>query len=303
VPSEEHDSYAYRWENSSAAHSNLRRLDEDCAVTEKRTEESSHQARKAPPEKAMAFLQGQLNKGRDLLASAEFSHATYEAWHMATQHCIEKVFGSQSVEVMTWLTVPYWVHKNVDHLLLKTQKLEGLIDILKVDVQLSEGLPANISPAVSPEAAGDRIFIVHGHDEGILQGVARFLETLKQNVIILKEKPGKGKTIIEKFEDHAKDVGFVVVLLTSDDRGGPRDTKYKDQQARARQNVVFELGYFIGRLGRNRVCALRVPDVEIPSDYSGVQYITLDSSRTWQLELAREMRAAGLNIDMNLAFL
>ena len=72
-------------------------------------------------------------------------------------------------------------------------------------------------------------------------------------------------------------------------------------KARARQNVVFELGYFIGRLGRNRVCALYAEGVEIPSDYSGVVYTKLDASGAWRLELAKELKAAGLPVDMNLA--
>ena len=101
-------------------------------------------------------------------------------------------------------------------------------------------------------------------------------------------------------EDYA-DVGFAVVLLTNDDQGGPSDLPFEEQKLRARQNVIFELGYFIGRLGRNRVCALYAPGVEIPSDYSGVLYIQLDEQGGWRLALAKEMKASGLPVDMNLA--
>jgi predicted nucleotide-binding protein len=108
------------------------------------------------------------------------------------------------------------------------------------------------------------------------------------------------RTIIEKFEDYA-DVGFAVVLMTGDDRGGARDIAFEAQKLRARQNVVLELGYFLRRLGRSRVCALYVTSVEIPSDYPGGLYVLLDGGGAWRLQLARELRAAGLPVDMNRA--
>ena len=97
------------------------------------------------------------------------------------------------------------------------------------------------------------------------------------------------------------DVGFAIVLLTPDDRGGEASLPYEKQKPRARQNVIFELGYFIGRLGRQRVCGLYKPDVELPSDYTGVLYIPVDKQGGWRLALAKEMKAAGLPVDMNKA--
>lgn len=147
------------------------------------------------------------------------------------------------------------------------------------------------------EPHGHRIFFVHGHDEGALHEIARFLERLDQQVIVLREQPNQGRTIIEKFEDYS-DVGFAVVLLTPDDRGGADGA---EPRWRARQNVILELGYFLGRLGRKRVCALYRGDVEIPSDYSGVLYVPIDGAGGWRLQLARELKAAGLPVDMNRA--
>ncbi len=98
-----------------------------------------------------------------------------------------------------------------------------------------------------------------------------------------------------------KAFGFAVVLLTADDIGKPVSADDDSISSSARQNVTFELGYFIGRLGRKRVCALYEENVEIPSDYSGVLYIQLDNSGAWKLQLAREIKAAGIPIDMNLA--
>ena len=95
-------------------------------------------------------------------------------------------------------------------------------------------------------------------------------------------------------------MGFAVVLLTGDDRGGRAEQQYEVQQPRARQNVIFELGFFIGKLGRNRVCALYERGVEIPSDYQGVLFVPLDDNQSWQVRLAKEMRVAGLPVDLNV---
>lgn len=143
------------------------------------------------------------------------------------------------------------------------------------------------------------VFIVHGHDHTALHHVARVISQLRLSPIILSEEPSGGKTIIEKLEQHAQ-AGFAVVLLTPDDFGyaaADGDAKLKP---RARQNVILELGYFVGRLGRNRVCALVRGEVEIPSDWHGVIYHPLDAGQGWQLILAKEIKAAGFDIDLNL---
>jgi predicted nucleotide-binding protein len=148
--------------------------------------------------------------------------------------------------------------------------------------------------------ASREVFIVHGRREGPREAVARLIEKLRLNPIILHEQASEGRTIIEKFEGHSE-VGYAVVLLTGDDRGGLAEAEPSTYQLRARQNVIHELGYFLGKLGRRRVCVLYEHGVEIPSDYQGVVYVPLDSEGAWRLHLAKEMKAAGLDIDMNLA--
>lgn len=152
-------------------------------------------------------------------------------------------------------------------------------------------------PVGSHPKVGRRVFVVHGHDEEAKQSVARCLERLELEAIILHEKPSRGQTIIEKFEDYA-DVGFAVVLLTPDDVGAAKDDK-GNLRPRARQNVVFELGFFVGSLGRQRVCALLKGDVEIPSDFAGVLWMPMDPQGAWCFKLVQEMRAAGLDVDPN----
>lgn len=140
-----------------------------------------------------------------------------------------------------------------------------------------------------------KVFIVHGHDAEARETVARFLSSIELEPIILHEQASRGRTIIEKVEANS-DVGFVVVLLTPDDEG---NVVGKEPEPRARQNVLLELGYFIGKLGRDRVCSLKRGTVEIPSDFAGVVWEPMDAGGGWKQSLARELQAAGYNIDWN----
>ena len=149
-----------------------------------------------------------------------------------------------------------------------------------------------------PPNLSHRIFIVHGHSEAIREATARFISKLKLEPVILHEQPNKGRTIIEKIVDYA-DVGFAVVLLTGDDKGATKESPNDSLRLRARQNVILELGFFIGHLGRERVAAIYEPGVELPSDYDGVLWIECDGAGAWKLQLAREIKASGIVIDMN----
>lgn len=147
--------------------------------------------------------------------------------------------------------------------------------------------------------AAQAVFIVHGHDDAVRESVARYIERLGLRPIILHEQASQGRTIIEKLEYHA-DVKFAVVLLTPDDVGAAQGESNLLKQ-RARQNVVLELGFFVGKLGRQRVCAIHKGQVELPSDYVGVVYLPFDDSGGWRLILARELKAAGFAVDLNVA--
>jgi predicted nucleotide-binding protein len=140
------------------------------------------------------------------------------------------------------------------------------------------------------------VFLVHGHNDALREMSARFMEKLGIDVTILQERPSAGATIIEKLEHNAM-VAFAVVLMTADDVGSKKGAER--QSARARQNVVMELGYFIGKLGRNLVCVLYEDGVELPSDYYGVVFIPIDSGGAWRFLLAKELKHAGLHVDLN----
>jgi predicted nucleotide-binding protein len=260
------------------------------------------------PDRGIELLQAQIVKGQELLAKRPLDKDAYSSWELVARNYLEKAFGvhSPNVEAITAVgksgsfpmnaEEPWWENHRAKCLQTQLTKIEGLVELLQVETQLVSGKPQQEEALVG----GHQIFLVHGRDERVLHETARFLEKLRQDVIVLREQPNSGRTIIEKFIDYS-DVGFAVVLLTPDDRGGLADEPYETQQPRARQNVLFELGYFIGKLGRNRVAALYVQETDVPSDYSGVLFVALDDRGGWKLELARELKAAGLNVDMNLA--
>jgi len=157
-------------------------------------------------------------------------------------------------------------------------------------------------PPPVPQATSSRkIFLVHGRDLAARERVTSFLEKMGMDLVILDEQHNAGKTVIEKFEDNS-DVHFAVVLLTGDDVGGiqtgydVQGIQSRELRLRARQNVIFELGFFMGRLKRDRVCAIRSGEVELPSDIGGMVWLALDSPR-WKKELATELEKAGYQID------
>lgn len=143
----------------------------------------------------------------------------------------------------------------------------------------------------------NEVFIVHGHDDLARLQVSAALQQLTGLVpVVLHEQRSGGKTVIEKLQEAATHAVCAVVLLTPDDFGGKVNG---DSSPRARQNVVFEFGYFAALLGRENVVALTQGGVEIPSDLNGVVYINMDTT-DWKLKLATELRGiSGLTVDSN----
>lgn len=180
----------------------------------------------------------------------------------------------------------------------KIHRLESMRDRLELIPHASEVRSTAIT-AVARERT-NKVFVVHGHDEAARESVARFLERFGIEAVILHEQATGGRTLVEKLEHYA-DVDFAVVLLTPDDVGGVNTATGEKLQPRARQNVILELGFFVGKLGRKHVCALYKGPLELPSDFLGVGYVPLDESGGWRLQLAKELRGAGFSVDMNLA--
>ncbi|MED2874500.1 nucleotide-binding protein [Bacillus thuringiensis] len=171
--------------------------------------------------------------------------------------------------------------------------------IKEAKVRMQEPLKLSASPS-SNEIDNKKVFIVHGHDESVKIAVARFLERLDLKPIILHEQASGGTTIIEKIENNT-DVGFGIVLYTPCDLGKAKNDD--ELQIRARQNVIFEHGYLIAKLGRSNVCALVKDNIEKPNDISGVVYVNYDSGTSWHMELFKELKNAGYDLDANKLFL
>lgn len=147
----------------------------------------------------------------------------------------------------------------------------------------------------------NKVFVVHGHDHALKTEVENFLHEIGLEPVLLHKKPDEGQTIIEKFEKHS-DVGYAFILLTPDEVAYLADQEDLDdnkraKEKRARPNVIFEFGYFVGKLGRNRVCCLYKGNVSLPSDLNGLIYKKISSSVEAEgFAIIKELKAAGYQI-------
>lgn len=266
------------------------------------------------PSKAKAMER--LQKAREAITELRASEVVlgrlssspkFKKWHRNTEIAITKIFGD-SRHIGDFKDVRYGlsiVSSRTSESEWRQAYLHGLdsadaiLESMLEEIEEDWDDDVNVSMPPSPEKISrpdtNEIFVIHGRDEGIREMVAGFLRQLKLEPVILFEQSSQGRTIIEKFEQHAE-VGFAIALLTPDDAGSLEGEK---KRPRARQNVIFELGFFIGSIGRERVCALTKGEVEIPSDYSGVLYIPLNDPDGWKLRLFRELKDAGYNVDTN----
>ena len=181
------------------------------------------------------------------------------------------------------------VHGRERSIVLMTRAIRSLEERLADRANYLGTAPPVDAPATTHTMSRD-IFIVHGHDTAAKNEVAHVINRAGLNAIILHEQPNGGRTIIEKFEAHGSAAGFAVILLTPDDVGGATPDQLRP---RARQNVVGEMFWFAGKLGRSKVCALRKGDVEVPSDFAGVVYTEMDDRGAWRIDLLKELEAAG----------
>ena len=249
-----------------------------------------------PAEKAARRIREQIEKGRAML-NASITSASEQAWLAVTKQLLIQAFGSGSHcvdDVMTYNQYAGMALKTADEFAaLRAVDMKGRIAIMEGLVEMLEGESKPELPK-SPAADNNRVFLVHGHEHGIVQECARMVERFGLTSVILHEQANEGRTVIEKFEHHA-DAAFAIVILTPDDVGGVKGGELKP---RARQNVILELGYFSGKLGRKRTCALYREGVELPSDYNGVLYVSIEKE-DWKMKVAQEMKAAGLSVDLN----
>lgn len=180
------------------------------------------------------------------------------------------------------------------------QEAISVLEAAKFELELSADLasaPEAPVESATPERS-TRVFIVHGRDDARKFELAAFLQSITgEHPVILHQQPNGGKVLIEKLEEHAEGAGFAVVLLTGDDVGRAKELGASEERARARQNVVLEMGFFFGLIGRERVAVLYEPGVELPSDIDGLVYTELDAAGGWKPKLASELNRAGIHVD------
>lgn len=250
----------------------------------------------------------------DLLISnsVRCSDPRFKEWEFRADRFLAKHYGQESEERIRFSQVDFGEYHGQNDILAGIRCKSGLQEaksIFKVYLDELEqedfDRAAERIKAVGGEVVKinnwvekkyDKVFIVHGHDNTLKQEVARIIEKQGLEAVILSEQANGGKTIIEKIEENS-DVGAAICLFTGDDYGRAKDAT--SENLRARQNVVFEAGYFMGKLGRGNVILIASPDIEIPSDLQGVVYTNKDM---WQTDVLRELKAIGYNVDFNKLF-
>ena len=228
------------------------------------------------------------------------SDPEFRAWRAKAERFLIEKFGKDSYErnLLTKTSFSVFSLSKVSRSENVQACKEGLEQSKAIFFTYLEELKEDVitEPAIAKTLSFDKVFIVHGHDGELKQSVARIIEKQGIEAIILSEQANKGRTIIEKFEDYS-DVGGAICLFTADDYG--RAKKDITDSTRARQNVVLETGYFMGKLGRDHVVLLADKAIEMPSDLSGVVYT--DTSK-WEIDLLKELKAMGYTVDFNKLF-
>ena len=235
-------------------------------------------------------------KGEQFLFGGRILHKTEIKYVLIKEsECTSEEFANSSASTSGIRCLPLAIVRSAKYTKNITRRI---LNECESQMQEVTNRPKVLTPN-KPKAPMDKskVFIVHGHDGEAKEAVARFVEKIGLEAIILHEQASSGNTIIEKIEANSN-VGFAIVLYTPCDMGASKGEK--DQlKPRARQNVIFEHGYLIGKIGRKNVCALVKGDIETPTDISGVVYIKMDEGDSWKYAVAKEMKACGYEVDLN----
>ncbi|MEW6291289.1 MAG: nucleotide-binding protein [Thermodesulfobacteriota bacterium] len=246
-----------------------------------------------------------INTAREL----DDSEKQYDKWDDFNKELLKRLFSSEELcqQYSSLVGVPVLVFQQkhlreeveefYEKIDTKNHRLESIIERLELIPVKNLQNSGFVSAQPSNTLNENQIFIVHGRDESAKLEVARFVEKIGFEPIILHEQASGSRTIIEKIESYSN-VGFGIVIYTPCDIGAINTTTPPDLKGRARQNVVFEHGFLIGKLGRSRVCPLVKGQVETPNDIADIVYTSMDTG-SWQIDLAKELRAVGYQVDFN----
>lgn len=222
----------------------------------------------------------------------------YKKWERKALRYIVEIFSEHSNHVNEYIAIHFYCYNSYgdcdNEELFNSSKVEMkfLLESFIEEIEESETI-FDFKEKEKLQMDKSKIFIVHGHDGEIKAEVARFIEKLGLEAIILHEQANGGITsILDKIEKYSN-VGYGIVLYTECDVGAKKD---EDVRPRARQNVVFEHGYLIGKLGKENVAHISSSEIEMPNDISGTVYI---DKGTWEMDIAKELKSAGFDIDFN----
>lgn len=224
----------------------------------------------------------------------------FVAWRSKTERFLLNKFGRNSYEHNTFINFDFTVYADPwdapDDAFINACRIDLMSAKAIFEDYLDEMNDNSVvvdNKVINENYDYSKVFIVHGHDEALKQAVARLIEKQNIKAVILHEQANQGATIIEKIEVHS-DVNAAICLFTADDIGNQKNND--NMSNRARQNVVFETGYFMGKLGRDHTIILTDRDVELPSDMQGVVYT---DTANWQFSVLKELKAIGYKIDYN----
>lgn len=271
---------------------------------------------------AKSRLQERIQKGLEIKQSQinsleAFDSATneYSKWNSFNTELLKRIFSTEELadEYSHWIGIGIIsmrepslgekiadLYKDIDQ---KIHRIDSIIERLEL-IPLSNSLAAGAAPINEPQRTPTKtkkVFVVHGHDGIAKTNLEVFLHEIGLEPVVLHRQADEGLTIIEKFEKHS-DVGYAFILLTPDEISYVKADESKDDNARqkeyrARPNVIFEFGYFVGKLGRSRVCCLYTGDVSLPSDVSGMIYKKFTSSiEEVAYSIIKDLKASGYAI-------
>lgn len=296
-----------------------------------------------PAEKLKSLLEGQIEIGKNLLqipvqqiysggysgygfggyrsTGPKYDESQYKAfkaefhkWQDFTAEIFKQAFDDPNNEYHSRFVSrgqAMIITGNEDWMKEYHDEIKDKISYIETFIQKMPLIPSSIVKQQEPEDKKSdnvdkkKVFIVHGHNDALKTKVARVVEQMGLKAIILHEQEDYGKTVIEKFEDNAEDIGFAIILLTADDLAVSHKDLNKEKKEvgfkakyfdRARQNVIFEMGFFVGRLGRANVFELQENGIEEPSDLKGIIYTPIDDEDMWRFKLAKRLKSVGYEV-------
>lgn len=262
-------------------------------------------------QKGLAIKQAKINS-REALDEAKNE---YSKWNSFNAELLKRIFSTDELaeEYSRWIGIGVIamrepslgekiadLYKDIDQKIHRIDSIIERLELIPLTKTVAAAAPQE-SESVRPPAKTKKVFVVHGHDEIAKTNLEVFLHEIGLEPVVLHRQADEGLTVIEKFEKHS-DVGYAFILLTPDEisyvkaEEGNDDNK-RQKEYRARPNVIFEFGYFVGKLGRSRVCCLYTGDVSLPSDVSGMIYKKFANSiEEVAYSIIKDLKASGYAI-------